>query len=127
MGLAIGTAAALVDPADASLGLVGVARLLMTPWLRVGRGLAGAGVFPWPGVRTLGATVRVRALSPAGAGLLLAGVGLGSLAGIAILSPVVAGRWRRVGPGPARAADAPASPGPVGVGGVLGRRALHAR
>ncbi len=172
VGMAIGAGAALVDLGYAALGILGVSRLLLVPWLQVGLGLAGAGVLLWMGGRTLWAAVRARAgaeaddevasprralgtalaatasnpltiaswasifaatsmgaraLTPEAAGLLLAGVGLGSLAWFTVLSLVVGGFRRRVGPRAVRTADALAGCGLLGFGGVLGWRALHAR
>ncbi|HUY61251.1 MAG TPA: hypothetical protein VMW49_05195 [Candidatus Dormibacteraeota bacterium] len=96
-----------------------MARLLIGPWLGVGRGLAGAGVLLWPAVRG-------RSLSPAGAGLLPAGVRLGSLARFAIPSLVVAGLRRREGPGAVRTAAALTEPGPSADPRGGGDRALTA-
>jgi threonine/homoserine/homoserine lactone efflux protein len=59
-GLAIGLGAALVDTAYAALGVAGTARLLDVPWLRLGLGLAGAGVLVALGTRTLRSALRVR-------------------------------------------------------------------
>jgi threonine/homoserine/homoserine lactone efflux protein len=71
-GLAVGLGAALVDAAYASLGVLGMARLLERPGLRVVLGLAGAAVLFFLGARTLWSAWRLpepaseeRTLSPA--------------------------------------------------------------
>jgi putative LysE/RhtB family amino acid efflux pump len=72
-GLAVGLGAALVDTAYASLGVLGMARLLELPGLRVALGLAGAAVLLFLGGRTLRSAWRPqpsdgpeeRSLSPA--------------------------------------------------------------
>jgi threonine/homoserine/homoserine lactone efflux protein len=59
-GMAIGTGAAIVDLAYATLGALGAAALLQVEGLRVGLGLLGAVVLVVLGMRTLHAAFRIR-------------------------------------------------------------------
>ena len=59
-GLGIGLGAALIDVAYAALGVAGVTQLLRIPQIRLGLGLAGAGLLLAIGGRTLWSAVRIR-------------------------------------------------------------------
>jgi len=59
-GLGIGLGAALIDVAYAALGVAGVTQLLRIPQIRLGLGLAGAGLLLAIGARTLWSAVRIR-------------------------------------------------------------------
>ena len=59
-GLGIGLGAALIDVVYAALGVAGVPQLLRIPQIRLGLGLAGAGLLLAIGARTLWSAVRIR-------------------------------------------------------------------
>ena len=59
-GLGIGLGAALIDVVYAALGVAGVTQLLRIPQIRLGLGLAGAGLLLAIGARTLWSAVRIR-------------------------------------------------------------------
>jgi putative LysE/RhtB family amino acid efflux pump len=169
VGLAIGAGIAVIDTAYAAAGAVGAAGVLTIEPLRLGAGLAGAGVLIYLGIKTLWSAFRIRlggetgdelatprrafvvalgatasnpltiaswaavfaAASTAGAAhgpavlTLLAGVGLGSLSWMTLLTGGVTLTRRFVGDRLLRAADGLAGAGLLGFGGLLAFRTLR--
>lgn len=170
VGLAIGTAVAIVDTLYAAAGAAGAAGLLAIDPLRVAFGCAGAAVLLVLGARTLWSAFRVRtggeaaeevasarrafatalaatasnpltiaswaavfaAASTAGAAahgggtpVLLAGVCLGSLSWMCLLTGGVSLARRALGPRALRGIDALSGAGLIGFGGVLAWRTLR--